>query len=123
MDALPTPPPVFLTDPHERRWSMVAHASAFFGLLFPLLNVVGPLVVWLMKKDTLPLATDQAREAVNFNITVCLVALVFAVLVLVSIGYFLLILLGIYWVAFTVVAIVATGSGRAYRYPFTWRLV
>ena len=112
-----------LADPRERKWSQLAHASALLGILVPLLNIVGPLMVWLMKKGTLPQAAEEAREALNFNITVTLVAVLCLLLTLVAIGFFLLILLGIAWISLTIVAIVATGSGRPYRYPFTMRLV
>ena len=112
-----------LADPQERKWAQLAHASALLGIMVPLLNIFGPLAVWLMKKDTLPQAAEQAREALNFNITVTLVAVVCLVLMLIAIGFFLLVVLGIAWVALTIVAIVAAGSGRPYRYPFTLRLV
>lgn len=114
---------VYLTDAQERKWSMLAHASALLGIIVPLLNILGPMAVFLIKKGTLPLASDQAKEALNFNITVVLVALVCLLLTLIGIGYFLLILLGIAWISLTIVAIVATGSGRPYRYPFTLRMV
>ncbi len=113
----------YLTDPQERKWSMWAHASALLGILIPLTNFVGPLLIWLAKKNTLPLATEQAREALNFNLTVVLVAVVGILLWWFGIGWLVLIPLGIAWIALTIVAIVATGSGRPYRYPFALRLV
>ena len=45
----------------ERTWALAAHISAFCGHFFPLGNIVGPLIVWLIKKDEMPLVKDQAK--------------------------------------------------------------
>ena len=54
----------------EKQWGMFAHLSALLGLVIPLGNVIGPLVIWLVKKDTMPFVDNQAKEALNFQITV-----------------------------------------------------
>lgn len=118
-----TPDVRYLTDPEERKWSILAHAVALTGILVPITNILSPLIVWMIKKDELPLAAEQAKEAVNFNITVILVALACLFLTILGIGVPLLILLGIAWVGLTVTAIVSVGGGHPYRYPFTLRLV
>ena len=69
----------------QRQWAMFAHLSALLGgLLTSAVGgwgwFLGPLVIWLMKKETMPFVEDQAKEALNFNITVTIVFLVLMLL-------------------------------------------
>lgn len=107
----------------QRTWAMLGHVAAFAGLVVPFGNILGPLVIWLVKKDTMPFAADQAKEALNFNITWTIAMLVSAALVLVLIGIPLLAALTIAWLVLTIVAAVKASSGERYRYPLTLRLV
>lgn len=118
----------------ERQWAMFAHLSALAGgLLTSAIGgwgfFLGPLVIWLMKKDSMPFVADQAKEALNFNITISAVMLLFVVLGVVTLGLgFLLtgplmILVGIAALVFIVIAAMKANEGVAYRYPFTIRLV
>lgn len=107
----------------ERNWAMAAHLSAFSGVIIPFGSILAPLVVWLVKKDSMPFVAEHAREALNFNITVGLVGLVCALLTFVLIGFLLLPALLVAWVVLTVLAAVAASKGENYRYPFTLRLV
>src|SRR3546814_19311463 len=75
----------------ERQWAMFAHLSALAGgLLTSAIGgwgfFLGPLVIWLMKTDTMPFVSDQAKEACNFNITVSAAMLVPVVLGEVPLG-------------------------------------
>lgn len=90
---------------------------------------LGPLVIWLMKKDTMPFVADQAKEALNFNITILIAgaALVLFSIVTVGIGLVLAVPLGFvlffYWLIFTIIAAVNANNGVRYRYPLTLRLI
>src|SRR4026208_926292 len=76
----------------ERQWAMFAHLSALLGGLLTsgwggsIGLFIGPLVIWLMKKDTMPFVNDQAKEALNFAITVSIVCLVLLLLTIMSLG-------------------------------------
>ncbi len=124
-----TPPPsndpsqAGLPAPDQRQWAMFAHLSALAGLVVPFGNILGPLIIWLIKKDTMPLVNDQGKEALNFNITVAIAAVVCWVLVFVLIGFLLLPALVICWLVFVILATVRANEGSYYRYPFTLRLV
>ncbi|WP_273082047.1 DUF4870 domain-containing protein [Stenotrophomonas nitritireducens] len=107
----------------EKQWGMFAHLAALAGIVIPLGNLLGPLIVWLVKKDTMPFVADQGREALNFNITVFIAAFVSGILTLVLIGFLLLIFVGIAWLVLTILAALAANKGEAYRYPFTLRLI
>jgi uncharacterized Tic20 family protein len=124
-----TPPPpndpsqAGLPVPDQRQWAMFAHLSALAGLVMPFGSILGPLIVWLIKKDTMPLVNDQGKEALNFNITVAMAAVVCGVLVFVLVGFLLLPALVITWLAFVIIATIKASEGVTYRYPFTLRLV
>ena len=107
----------------ERTWGMLAHLVAFSGFLVPFGNIIGPLVVWLIKRDQSEFVAEQGREALNFNISVLLAGLVCAVLVLAAIGFLLGAVLFIFWVTMTIVAGIKAGEGVRYRYPVSLRLV
>src|SRR5262245_54589856 len=85
----PPPEPVSSTPPpypdspggqpskDERTWAMASHLSTLAGyLVVPFGNIIAPLVIWLIKKDTMPFVDDQAKEALNFQITLSIVAVV-----------------------------------------------
>lgn len=109
--------------PEERQWAMFAHLAALAGFVIPFGNLIGPLIVWQIRKDSMPFVDDQGKEALNFQITVTLAALVCLVLFLVLIGMLLLPLLGLAALVFTVIAAIKANDGEAYRYPLTLRLI
>jgi len=112
-----------------RQWAMFAHLSALFALIIGL-PWVGPLVIYLTKKDDHPYIAEQAREALNFNLSffIYLVVgtIVTVVLSFVLIGLLLipvLIAMGIAWIVFVIIAAVKANGGQQYRYPLTIRMV
>jgi uncharacterized protein len=125
-----TPPPPPPSDPvtvgpsaEERPWAMFAHLSALAGLVMPFGSIIGPLVIWLIKKDTMPFVNDQGKEALNFNITVAIAAIVCGLLCIVLIGFLLLPVLVILWLVFVIVGTIKANEGTLYRYPFALRLI
>ena len=108
----------------ECTWALIAHLSAFAGVVVPLLGQIGgPLVIWLTRKDQSAFVASQAKEALNFNITVALAGFVFLMLVLLGIGILLLAVLYLAWFTLTIVAAIKAKEGIDYRYPLTLRLV
>jgi uncharacterized Tic20 family protein len=104
-------------DPESRTWGMIAHLSTFSGYIVPLGNIVGPLVVWLMKKDQMEFVDDQAKEALNFQISILIYVVVSIVLIFVIIGIPLLIAVLIFDLVVTIMAAVKANEGVRYRYP------
>ena len=108
-------------------WAMLTHLASFSAYITGAGMVVGPLVIWLIKKDEFELVDDQGKEAVNFNLSVLIYALVGVLFALTVIGLIIAIPL---WIAlfvghlvFTIIAAVTANQGRRYRYPLTIRLV
>ncbi|MFY2765281.1 DUF4870 domain-containing protein [Arenimonas sp. MALMAid1274] len=107
----------------QKTWGMIAHLSSLIGFIIPLGNILAPLVVWLVKKDTMPFVDDQGKEALNFNITVAIAGIISGLLTLILIGFLLLLVVGLAWIVLTIMAGIKANEGVAYRYPFTLRLV
>jgi uncharacterized Tic20 family protein len=109
---------------NERTWGMLAHLSALVGLLFPLVgNILGPLLVWLTRRDSSAFIAAHAKEALNFNITVTLAGVVCLFLALIFIGLLLGTALFIAWLVMTLVAAIRASEGVPYHYPLSLRLV
>jgi uncharacterized Tic20 family protein len=103
----------------ECTMAMLAH------LLGALLSFLGPLIIWLMKKDESAFVNDQGKEALNFQLTL-LIAQVVAVVIATATCGLLFFLPFIPWLVQIIMGIlgaVEANKGIAYRYPFTWRMI
>ena len=108
----------------EQNWAMYCHVSALVRFIIPFGNVLGPLVIWLMKKDTMPQVEIHGKEALNFQITVLLAFIVSAVLTVVLIGFLLLPIVGLAALVLTIMAAIKVSNGDlGYRYPVALRLI
>ena len=118
----------------ERQWAMFAHLSALLGgLVTSAIGgwgwFLGPLIIWLLKKDTMPFVADQAKESLNFNITVTAIFLALMILGFITLGIGFVIALplmfvvGIAALVLIIMAAVEANDGVRYRYPFTIRLI
>lgn len=130
---MPPPPPAGRESPppyaggglraeDERTWSMAAHLSAFVQLV-GIPSVVGPLVVWLIKKDSSPMVDAHGKEAVNFNISIMLYGVISFLLLFVLIGFLLLPVIGVAWFVLVLVATAKATNNEFYRYPLTIRFI
>ncbi|MFC4005681.1 DUF4870 domain-containing protein [Nonomuraea purpurea] len=98
----------------------MAMLSHLLGLL---VSWLGPLIIYLMKKDESPYVRDQAAEALNFQITMFIGYIVSGILVVVFIGILLLPVVWVLSLIFHIQAAIATNKGQPYRYPFAIRLI
>jgi uncharacterized protein len=108
------------TDRDAKMWGMLTHLlalSAFVGIPFG--NVVGPLIIYLIKKDEYEFVAEQGKEVLNFQITWSIIFIISAVLIIVGIGILLLIGFGIAWLVLVVLGSVAANNGEKYKYPLT----
>ncbi len=106
-----------------KTWAMFCHLSALVGFIIPFGNVIGPLIIWQMKKNEFPFVDDQGKEALNFQISVTIYLIVSAFLILIAIGILLLIIIGLVSLILTVIAAINAGNGTSYRYPLTIKFV
>ncbi len=111
-------------DRQARNWGMLCHLIALSALLgVPFGHILGPLVVWLIKRNDLPIVDEQGKESLNFQISFTIYALVSAILTFFVIGIVLLIGLAIADLVLVIVASVKVSNGQSYRYPLTIRLI
>ena len=110
----------------ERNFAIIAHLSGCIGIVAGgLIGFLGPLVVYLLKKDSSPYVEAQAKEALNFQITIFLIAVVCGALVAITCGtlFPLLFLPMTLQVVFGIIAALAVRDGTNYRYPYSFRLL
>jgi len=115
----PPPAPTGTAPADQRTMALVAHILGIFTWF------IGPLIIWMINKDdsSKSFVTDQAQEALNFQITITIAMLISFVLMIVIIGGLLAPLVGILNLVFCIIAAVKANNGEAYRYPFTLRLI
>ncbi len=107
-------------DEKEKTWGMLTHLlalSIFIGIPFG--NIIGPLIVYLVKKDEYEFVREQGREVLNFQITWTIILIISAVLIVLGIGILMLIAFGIAWLVLVIVGSVSASNGNSYKYPFT----
>jgi uncharacterized Tic20 family protein len=103
---------------------MLSHLLALVGYFaIPFGNIIAPLIIYLAKKDESRFVADQARESLNFQISVLIYGVVSGVLMLVLIGLLLLPIVMLMGIVLTIIAAVKAANGESYRYPLTIRLV
>ena len=108
-------------------WAMFCHLAGLCWLLWwivPLIGgVIGPLVLWQIKKDEYPFVDEQGKEALNFQISMLLYCIVAGVLCFACIGFVLLVIVGVADTLFAIIASIKAGNGQHYRYPLTIRFI
>ncbi|MDD5458740.1 MAG: DUF4870 domain-containing protein, partial [Phycisphaerae bacterium] len=97
-------------------WAMFCHLGALAGYIIPFGNILLPLVFWLMKKDQYPFTDNQGKEALNFQITVTIAAIVAWLSIFICIGVVLLPAVGIANIVFIIIAAIKSNAGEAYKY-------
>ncbi len=107
----------------ERMWGMACHLSALSGFIIPFGSILGPLIIWLVKKDEIAFVDDQGKEALNFQISVLIGLLICFILIFIVIGMFMMWALAIYAIVMVIIAGIKANNGESYRYPYTLRLI
>ncbi len=109
---------------HVRTWNILCHASALAGVFlhFPG-HVLGPLIVWLAKRDESPEIDAHGKEAVNFQLSMLLYNVIAGVFCLILVGFVFLALLWVLNAVFVIIASIKASDGKLYRYPMTIRFL
>jgi uncharacterized Tic20 family protein len=108
----------------EQNWGMLCHLTGLVLLLgVPFGHILGPLIVWLIKRNEYPFVDEQGRESLNFQISMTIYAILSGLLVLVAVGFILLAVVVVADVILVIVASVKVSNGKPYRYPLTIRFL
>lgn len=123
----PVPPITDLTDKDTRQWAALCHLAALAQFAVPSLGqVIGPLIVWLIKRNDHPFIDEQGKESLNFQISITLYMVVATIAcVATCVGAFLAFIPAIIFLAmsvgFCIAGAIAANKGQHYRYPLTIR--
>lgn len=108
----------------DKKWGMVIHLAALSGLLFPLGLVLGPALVWFLKRNDSNYLDVQGKRAINFQLTVLIATLVLTVFsALIKALIIFALLLGVAGIIFAVVAGVQASKHADYKYPYSLRII
>ncbi|MEN7972496.1 MAG: DUF4870 domain-containing protein [Verrucomicrobiota bacterium] len=109
----------------ERQWAMGCHLMVLCGLVVPIpsANLLGPLVLWLVKREDGAFIDQQGKEALNFQISLTIYALACLLLAVIGIGFLLLFPLALFWLVCVIVAAIKASEGIAFRYPACIRFI
>lgn len=124
----PPAPGVHTPSADSRNLAVVAHLSALIGLA-GVPSFIGPLVVWMLHRDRDPWVAEQARDALNFNLSLLVYAGAALALTILTIGLGLLVVVpaaivaAAGWLVVTVLAAIRAADGERYRYPLTLQLI
>ena len=108
---------IIVADKEQRTWAMFCHLSALAGLLFPFGSVIGPLIVWLVKKEEMPLDAEHGRKSLNFQLTMMIAYIVCFMLMFVVVGVILLPLVALFSLIMVVVSAIKANDGKEVKYP------
>lgn len=141
MQESPSEHEIYKQQHDERSWAMLCHIAVFLAIVIPFGHVVGPLVIWLIKKDQYPLVDDQGKESLNFQLTMTIFSIILLIVFIVGLLSFVagdfearipytmlysglaFVGLGITNFVFIVIAAVRSYRGEAYRYPISIHFV
>jgi uncharacterized protein len=119
MNSLENQPPVAQSmQGNEKIWAMLSHVSWFMGV-----GIILPLIIYLAMRKESEYVAANAREALNFHISVLIYAFCCVPLVFILIGIPLLIAIGLGALVLAIIATIKASDGQCYRYPLTLRLV
>ncbi len=108
----------------EKTWAMLCHVLSLAGLIgIPLGNIVGPLIMWLIKKDESEFVNRHGKESLNFQISLFIYALVSAALTIILIGIIGLLGILVIFLVFVIKASMAANKGEEFSYPLTIRFI
>jgi uncharacterized protein len=110
-------------DKNSTTWAMFCHLSGFAGFLFPFGNIIAPLIIWGLKRHDSPYIDSQGKEAINFQISMCIYYAIAALLILVLIGLVIISVLAVFQIIVMIIAAVDAAQGRDFRYPLSIRFI
>lgn len=108
---------------NEKQWVLLSHLSGFAGFIFPFGNVLGPLLIWLLKRDKSMAVEEHSKEALNFQISMSIYILIASALIIAFIGVILLPVIIIVQIFLMIKAALQADRGQFYTYPITFRFI
>jgi uncharacterized Tic20 family protein len=108
-----------MANPNDRLLAVLSHVLA----IVPGVGILGPLVIYLVKKDESEFVVANARESLNFQLTIILLYIICWILVLFLVGIFIIWLIPVMNALLVIVASIKASEDKVYRYPISIRLI
>jgi len=110
--------------PEEKQWILITHLSGLAGLVIPFAgNILGPLVVWILKKEEFPKIDTVGRNVLNFQISYTIYLVVASATMFFCVGFILLPVVAIAWLVFLILGAVKASKGEDYNFPLTIKML
>lgn len=103
----------------DKNMGMAVHLASFSGYVIPLGSILGPLIVWLMKRDEIAFVDKCGRNCLNFKISLIVYVVISVILMFIGIGFLLLGFLAVFDIVVTIIAAMKASEGISYEYPLT----
>jgi uncharacterized protein len=123
-ESTPPTPPIQQHSPPDNIWVVLCHLTAltlFIGIPFG--NIIGPLIIWLIKKHEFPSVDAHGKESLNFQISMTIYTLIAGLSVFILVGFILLPAVLIANLVLVIIAAIKASNREFYRYPLTIRLI
>jgi uncharacterized protein len=101
----------------ERNWAMFCHIAAFAGYFIPFGGIIGPLIIWLSKRDESTWVNENGKASLNFQFSILLYILLTIPLCFIIIGFPIIAVLLLLRIIFIIIASVRASKGEEFRYP------
>lgn len=108
---------------NEQNMGMLCHLLALSGYFVPFGHIVGPLIIWMVKREEMPFVDSQGKESLNFQISVTLYGIVAAFSIFLLVGFVLLPAVILFNLVCVIIASIETANGKSYRYPLCIRFI
>ena len=108
---------------NEENMGMLCHLLALSGYFIPFGHLVGPLVIWMVKREEMPFVDSQGKESLNFQLSMTLYAIVAAISIFLLIGFLLLPAVIVFDLVCVILASIETANGKPYHYPLCIRFI
>ena len=120
MDNNVQPPPLR----QDRTLDAICHFLSFAGLTgIPFGNIIGPLILWVLKRDEFPSVNEHGKESINFQISMTIYTILAGLSILLVVGIVVLPAVIIANFVLVVIAGIKAANGEFYRYPLTIRFI
>lgn len=119
----PAPPEAGAMSKDEQTMGMLCHLTALAKYLIPFGHIIGPLVIWMLKRQEMPFVDKEGKESLNFQISMTIYGILAGISILLLIGIVLLPAVLIFDFVFVVIASIEAANGKSYRYPLCIRFI
>lgn len=119
VDPTLTPGPGDNQEKETRTWAMILHLSLLSGLVLPVAGLIAPIIIYVVKKDTLPGIVPHGYVVFNWMISAVIYAVLSLILMIVVLGFFTMFAVVILSIAFPIIGGIKASEGQVWPYPLS----